>query len=66
MLLARRAKAFTLIAMNFALAILAYLVIGAIFGAAILLLVAGKPLLFIITLVVFVLAFAKLGCLTQH
>jgi uncharacterized membrane protein YoaK (UPF0700 family) len=66
MLLARRAKAFTLSAMNFALAILAYLVIGAIFGAAILLLVAGKPLLFIITLVVFVLAFAKLGCLTQH
>jgi hypothetical protein len=66
MLLARRAKAFTLIPMNFALAILAYLVIGAIFGAAILLLVAGKPLLFIITLVVFVLAFGKLGCLTQH
>jgi hypothetical protein len=66
MLLARRAKAFTLIRMNFALAILAYLVIGAIFGAAILLLVAGKPLLFIITLVAFVLAFAKLGCLTQH
>jgi hypothetical protein len=52
--------------MNFGLAILAYLVIGAIFGAAILLLVAGKPLLFIISLVVFVLAFAKLGCLTQH
>ena len=66
MLLAPGAKAFTLIAMNFALAILAYLVIGAIFGAAILLLVAGKPLLFIITLVVFVLAFGKLGCLTQH
>jgi hypothetical protein len=52
--------------MNFALAILAYLVIAAIFGAAILLLVAGKPLLFIVSLVAFVLAFAKLGCLTQH
>ena len=66
MLLARHAKAFILSRMNFALAILAYLVIGAIFGAAILLLVAGKPLLFIITLVVFMLAFGKLGCLTQH
>ena len=33
---------------------------------AFLLLVAGNPLLFIITLVAFVLAFAKLGCLTQH
>lgn len=66
MFLAPCVKVFTLIAMNFGLAILAYLVIGAIFGAAILLLVAGKPLLFIISLVVFVLAFAKLGCLTQH
>jgi hypothetical protein len=66
MLLARRVKAFTIIPMNFALAILAYLVIAAIFGAAILLLVAGKPLLFIISLIVFVLAFGKLGCLTQH
>jgi hypothetical protein len=66
MFLAPCVKVFTLTVMNFGLAILAYLVIGAIFGAAILLLVAGKPLLFIISLVVFVLAFAKLGCLTQH
>jgi hypothetical protein len=66
MRLACRAKVVTLTRMNFALAILAYLVIGAIFGAAILLLVAGKPLLFIVSLVVFVLAFGKLGCLTQH
>ena len=29
-------------------------------------LVLGKPLLFIIAVVAFVLAFAKLGCLTQH
>jgi hypothetical protein len=52
--------------MYFALAILAYLVIGAIIGAGILLLVAGKPLLFILAVVGFILAFAKLGCLTQH
>jgi hypothetical protein len=52
--------------MYFALAILAYLVIAAIIGAGILLLIAGKPLLFIIAVIAFILAFAKLGCLTQH
>jgi len=52
--------------MNFALAILVYLLMGGVIGAGILLLVAGKPLFFIVTLVAFVIAFAKLGCLTQH
>jgi hypothetical protein len=52
--------------LHFILAILAYVVIGAIVGAGILLLVAGKPLLFIIVLIGFIVAFGKLGCLTQH
>lgn len=52
--------------MKFALAILAYLVLGAVVGAGVLLLVAGKPLLFILSVVAFILAFAKYGCLTQH
>jgi hypothetical protein len=51
---------------KFLLAILAYLVIAAIIGAGILLLVVGKPLLFIISLIAFIVAFGKLGCLTQH
>lgn len=52
--------------MNFALAILVYLIMAAVLGAAILLLVAGKPVLFVVAVIVFVLAFGKLGCLTQH
>jgi hypothetical protein len=53
-------------AMKFALAIFVYLLMAAAIGAGILLLVAGKPLFFIIALIAFVLAFAKFGCLTQH
>lgn len=56
----------TFVAMNFALAILVYLLMAAVLGAGILLLVLGKPLLFIIAVIAFLLAFAKLGCLTQH
>ena len=52
--------------MNFALAILVYFLMAAILGVSILLLVAGKPIMFAIAVVVFLLAFAKLGCLTQH
>ena len=52
--------------MSFALAILVYLLMAAALGAGILLLVAGKPLVFILVVVAFILAFAKLGCLTQH
>lgn len=53
-------------AMKFALAIFVYLLMAALIGAGVLLLVAGKPLFFIIALIAFVLAFAKFGCLTQH
>lgn len=52
--------------MKFGLAILVYLLMAAIIGAGVLLLVLGKPLLFILALVAFILAFAKYGCLTQH
>jgi hypothetical protein len=51
--------------MKFALAILTYLLMAAILGAGILLLVAGKPLLFIIAVIAFVVAFGKLGCMSH-
>ena len=51
--------------MKFALAIFTYLVMAAILGAGILLLVAGKPLLFIIAVIAFVVAFGKLGCMSH-
>lgn len=51
--------------MKFALAILVYLLMAAIIGGGILLLVAGKPLLFIISLIAFVVAFGRLGCMTH-
>lgn len=49
--------------MNFALAILIYLLMAAILGAGVLLLVAGKPLFFIISFIAFVVAFGRLGCM---
>jgi len=51
--------------MKFALAILTYLLMALILGAGILLLVAGKPLLLIIAVIAFVVAFGKLGCMTH-
>jgi len=51
--------------MKFALAILAYGVIGFILSAAILLLLAGKPWFLIIALLVYVVAFGKIGCMTH-
>jgi len=48
--------------MKFALAILIYLLMAAVLGDGILLLVAGKPWLFIIGLPAFIIAFGKLGC----
>jgi hypothetical protein len=48
--------------MKFALAILIYLLMAAVLGGGILLLVAGKPWLFIIALPAFMIAFGRLGC----
>jgi hypothetical protein len=47
--------------MKLALAVLVYLIIGAILGAGILLTMSGKPWL-VIALIAFVVAFGKLGC----
>lgn len=51
--------------MKFASAILVYLLIGLVLGWSILLLVAGKPWLFVAALIVYVVAFGKIGCLTH-
>jgi len=48
--------------MKFALAIFIYLLMAAVLGGGILLLVSGRPWLFVIALPVFVIAFGKLGC----
>jgi hypothetical protein len=51
--------------MKLTLAVLAYFLVALILSAGILLLVAGKPWLFIISLLAFVVAFGKYGC-TSH
>ena len=51
--------------MKFALAILVYLLMAVVLGAGILLLVAGKPWLLIISVIAFIVAFGKLGCATH-
>ena len=52
--------------MKLALAALVYLLIALILSVGILLLITGKPWLLIVTLVAYVVAFAKIGCLSQH
>jgi hypothetical protein len=51
--------------MKFFLSILVYLLIGAVLGWGILLMVAGKPWLLIVAFLVYVLAFAKIGCISH-
>jgi hypothetical protein len=48
--------------MKFILAILAYLLIAAVLGWGILLLIAGKPWLLIAGVIVYLVAFARIGC----
>ena len=52
--------------MKLALAALVYSVIALVLGLGILLLVAGKPWPLIIAFLVYVVAFSKIGCLSQH
>jgi len=52
--------------MKLALAALVYSLIALILSVGILLLITGKPWLLIIALVAYVVAFAKIGCLSQH
>ena len=55
----------TIPVMKFALAILVYLLMAALLGVGVLLLISGKPLLLIIVLISYVVAFGKLGCMTH-
>jgi hypothetical protein len=52
--------------MKLALAFLVYLVIVLVLSSGVLLLVAGKPWPLVIALLVYVVAFSKIGCLSQH
>jgi Ni/Fe-hydrogenase subunit HybB-like protein len=52
--------------MKLALAALVYLVIVLVLSLGVLLLVAGKPWPLVIAFVAYVVAFARIGCLSQH
>jgi hypothetical protein len=51
--------------MKLALAVLVYVLIGVVLGAGILLTVAGKPWFLIAAVIAYVVAFGKIGCMTQ-
>ena len=51
--------------MKFLLAIIAYLVLGLVLGVGILLTVKGQPWLLIVGVLIYVLAFARFGCLPK-
>jgi hypothetical protein len=51
--------------MKFALAILVYLLMGLVLCAGILMLLSGKPWVFIIGLLAYIVAFGKFGCMTH-
>jgi hypothetical protein len=51
--------------MKLLLAVFVYLLIGLVLGWGILLLIAGKPWLLIVSLLVYLVAFAKIGCLSH-
>jgi hypothetical protein len=52
--------------MKLALAALVYLLIALTLSVGILLTIAGKPWLLIVAFVAYAVAFAKIGCLSQH
>ncbi len=52
--------------MKFLLAIVAYLVLGLVLGCGILLMVKGQPWLLIVSVLIYAVAFAKLGCLPRQ
>ena len=51
--------------MKFWMAIVVYLLIGLVLGWGIVMAVHGKPLFLIIALIAYIVAFAKIGCLTH-
>jgi hypothetical protein len=52
--------------MKFILGIVAYLVMGLVLGAGILMAAKGKPLLLIVGFLAYVVAFGKIGCLPKR
>jgi hypothetical protein len=52
--------------MKLALAALVYLGMALVLCAGIVLMVAGKPWLLVIAFLLYAVAFAKIGCLSQH
>ena len=52
--------------MKLAMAFLVYLMIVLILSVGVFLMVAGKPWLFIVAFLAYVVAFSKIGCLLQH
>jgi hypothetical protein len=60
--LARCRKNVTMMPMKLALAVLVYLLIGLVLSWGILLLLAGKPWLFIAAFLAYIVAFGKIGC----
>jgi len=51
--------------MKFLMAILAYVLIGLVLGAGMLMTVKGKPWLLIVGFIAYVIAFGKIGCLPK-
>jgi len=51
--------------MKFLMAILAYVLIGLVLGAGMLMTVKGKPWLLIVGFIAYVVAFGKIGCLPK-
>ena len=51
--------------MKLFLTIAVYLIIAALFGWGILLVMHGKPILLVVVTLVYLVAFAKIGCLTH-
>jgi F0F1-type ATP synthase assembly protein I len=64
-LLAPRTRIVRITGMKLFLAVLVYLLIGAVLGWGLLLMMAGKPWLLLTAVVVYLLAFAKIGCISH-
>ncbi len=62
---AREQSHYDMAAMNFALAFLSFVVFAFFMGWGIVLLMTGSPWLLVVSLLVFLGAFTKYGCLSQ-
>ena len=51
--------------MKLALAVLAYLLMGLVLSVGILLLLAGKPWFLVAAVLIYVVAFGRIGCITH-